>query len=90
VFGFEEVLVAERDILSRQVGIAGGEQVLAVETLLRSSCAPSFTAQGTASTRTSCSPGSRQQTTRLTPAQQEILTAAGVPPPPRITALQPA
>jgi transposase len=34
--------------------------------------------------------GTLQQTTRITPTQQEILTAAGVPPPPRITALQPA
>jgi hypothetical protein len=34
--------------------------------------------------------GTLQQTTRLTPTQQQILTAARVPAPPRITALQPA
>jgi len=34
--------------------------------------------------------GTLQQTTRLTDAQREILTAAGTPAPPRITALQPA
>ena len=34
--------------------------------------------------------GTLQQTTRITPTQQQILTAAGVPAPPRITALQPA
>ncbi|HEX3509326.1 MAG TPA: IS1634 family transposase [Candidatus Dormibacteraeota bacterium] len=34
--------------------------------------------------------GTLQQTTRLTPEQQQILTAVGVPAPPRITALEPA
>jgi transposase len=34
--------------------------------------------------------GTLQQTTRLTDAQRQILTAAGVAAPPRITALQPA
>jgi transposase len=34
--------------------------------------------------------GTLQQTTRLTDAQRLILTAAGIPAPPRITALQPA
>jgi transposase len=34
--------------------------------------------------------GTLQQTTRLTPTQQQILAAASVPAPPRITALQPA
>src|SRR3954469_12042297 len=32
-FGLEEVLVAQRDVLSAQIGIAGGQQVLAVEAL---------------------------------------------------------
>ncbi len=30
-FGFEEVLVAECDVFRAQVGVAGGQQVLAVE-----------------------------------------------------------
>jgi hypothetical protein len=30
-FGFEEVLVAQRDVLGRQVGIAGGQQELAIQ-----------------------------------------------------------
>jgi hypothetical protein len=34
--------------------------------------------------------GTLQQTTRITPTQQQILAAARVPAPPRITALQPA
>jgi hypothetical protein len=34
--------------------------------------------------------GTLQQTTRLTDAQRQILTAIGTPAPPRITALQPA
>jgi transposase len=34
--------------------------------------------------------GTLQQTTRLTDAQRAILTATGIPAPPRITALQPA
>jgi len=34
--------------------------------------------------------GTLQQTTRLTDAQREILTAAAITAPPRITALQPA
>ncbi len=34
-FGFEQVLVAERDVLGGQVGVGGGEQVFAVQALLR-------------------------------------------------------
>ncbi|MCA1679494.1 MAG: hypothetical protein LC777_11345 [Actinobacteria bacterium] len=34
--------------------------------------------------------GTLQQTTRITDAQRQILTATGVAAPPRITALQPA
>ena len=34
--------------------------------------------------------GTVQQTTLLTDAQRDLLAAAGVQPPPRITALQPA
>ncbi len=33
-FGFEQVLVAERDVFGGEVGVAGGEQVLAVQALL--------------------------------------------------------
>ena len=34
--GLQELFVAERDVLGRERGVAGGEQVLAVETLLGS------------------------------------------------------
>ena len=33
-FGFEQVLVAERDVFGGEVGVTGGEQVLAVQALL--------------------------------------------------------
>jgi len=34
-FGLAQVLVAKRDLLRREVGVAAGEQVLAIEALLR-------------------------------------------------------
>ena len=39
-FGFEEVLVAERDILRRQVRVGGRQQVLAVEAFLSGNLGP--------------------------------------------------
>ena len=33
-FGFDQLLVAERDVLGREGGVAGGEEVLAVEAFL--------------------------------------------------------
>ena len=33
-FGFQQVLVAERDVFGAQIGVGGGEQELAVQALL--------------------------------------------------------
>ena len=45
-FGFAQVLVAERDLLGGEVGVGGGEQVLAVQALLGRDLAPGRSAAG--------------------------------------------
>ena len=50
-FGFEQVLVAQRDVLGGQVRVGGGEQVLAVEALLGGDLGPVDTSRPVGSCR---------------------------------------